>query len=94
MILTPVRTLVLALLLSVPAALAAQTTQFASTRTTDADQRLKALYTAEWDWRQREQAREPGQVGHGAAADHLPRVDAASQQQRLEYWQKTLAELD
>jgi uncharacterized protein (DUF885 family) len=94
MILTPVRTLVLALLLSVPAALTAQTPKFASTGTTDADQRLKALYTAEWGWRQRELAREPGQVGHRSAADHLPHVDAASQQQRLEYWQKTLAELD
>ena len=49
---------------------------------------------AEWDWRQKEFAREPGQVGRGAAADHLPRVDAASQQKRLEYWQKVLADLD
>jgi uncharacterized protein (DUF885 family) len=85
---THVRTLVLALLLSAPAALIAQAA------TNEADQRLKALYNAEWDWRQKEFAREPGQVGRGAAADHLPRVDAASQQQRLEYWQKVLADLD
>jgi uncharacterized protein (DUF885 family) len=86
---TSVRTILLALLLSVPAALFAQ-----APAANDADQRLKALYDAEWDWRQKEFAREPGQVGRGAAADHLPRVDAASQQKRLEYWQKALAELD
>ena len=88
MTITCIRTIVLALLLS-PAALVAQTPA-----TNEADQRLKALYNAEWDWRQKEFAREPGQVGRGAAADHLPRVDAASQQKRLEYWQKVLADLD
>jgi uncharacterized protein (DUF885 family) len=84
-----VRAVVLALLFVVPAALVAQTPA-----TSDADQHLKALYTAEWDWRQQELARVPGQVGSRAEGDHLPRVDAASQQRRLEYWQKTLADLD
>jgi uncharacterized protein (DUF885 family) len=88
MTLISIRTIAFALLLS-PAALVAQTPA-----TNDADRRLKALYTAEWDWRQKEFAREPGQVGRGSAADHFPRVDAASQQQRLDYWQKTLADLD
>ena len=88
MTLTPVRTIVLAILLSAPAALVAQTPA------NEADQRLKALYTAEWDWRQNEQAREPDELGPTAFADHFPRVDAASQQRRLEYWQKTLADLD
>jgi uncharacterized protein (DUF885 family) len=88
MTLMSIRTIAFALLLS-PAALVAQ-----APATNDADQRLKALYTAEWDWRQKEFAREPGQVGRGSAADHFPRVDAASQQQRLDYWQKTLADLD
>jgi len=88
MTLMSIRTIASALLLS-PAALVAQ-----APATNDADQRLKALYTAEWDWRQKEFAREPGQVGRGSAADHFPRVDAASQQQRLDYWQKTLADLD
>jgi uncharacterized protein (DUF885 family) len=83
-----VRTLVLAVLLSAPGALVAQTA------TNDADQRLKALYDAEWEWRQKEFARVPGEVGRRAADDHLPRVDAATQRKRLEYWQKTLAELD
>lgn len=85
---THVRTLVLAVLLSAPAALVAQTA------TNEADRRLKALYDAEWEWRQKEEARVPGEFGRHAADDHLPRVDAATQQRRLEYWQKTLAELD
>ena len=58
-----------------------------------ADQRLRALYEAEWAWRREQEARLPGR-GPGAAADHLPRVDPASQQARMAYWQRTLAELD
>ncbi|HKS55861.1 MAG TPA: DUF885 family protein [Steroidobacteraceae bacterium] len=85
---THVRTFVLAFLLSAPAALVAQTAA------NPADQRLKALYDAEWDWRTKEEARVPGEFGRHSADDHLQRVDAASQQRRLEYWQKTLAELD
>jgi uncharacterized protein (DUF885 family) len=81
-----VRTISLALLLAASAASAQSTNE--------ADERLRSLYNAEWDWRQREMAREPGQVGRGAGADHLPRVDAASQQKRLEYWRKALADLD
>jgi uncharacterized protein (DUF885 family) len=86
---THVRTIGLALLLAAPAALVAQTPS-----TSEADQRLKALYDAEWQWREKEEARVPGEFGRHAADDHLPRVDAATQQKRLEYWQKTLAELD
>jgi hypothetical protein len=63
-----VRAVVPALLFVVPAALVAQTSA-----PTDADQHLKALYTAEWDWRQQELAREPGQVGRRALGDRLPR---------------------
>jgi uncharacterized protein (DUF885 family) len=85
---THVRTIVLAFLLSAPAALVAQTA------TNPADQLLKALYDAEWEWRTKEEARVPGEFGRHSADDHLQRVDAASQQRRLEYWQKTLAELD
>jgi uncharacterized protein (DUF885 family) len=80
-------TIALALSLSAPAT-------FVAAQTSDADQRLQALYTAEWDWRQKEMARVPGEFGREAADDHLPRVDAATQQKRLDYWQKTLGELD
>ena len=54
---------------------------------TSADARLRALYTEEWNWRQKE-------LGRGAASDRFPRVDAASQQARLAYWTRTLATLD
>jgi cyclophilin family peptidyl-prolyl cis-trans isomerase len=57
-----------------------------------ADARLRALYTEEWNWRRKELARGGDQPGD--AADHFPKVDAASQRARLEYWTKTLATLD
>jgi uncharacterized protein (DUF885 family) len=58
-----------------------------------ADQRLRALYTEEWNWRRQELARgnEPG--GRGGS-DRFPKVDPASQRARLDYWTKTLAALD
>ena len=59
-----------------------------------ADAALKAIYTAEWDWRQKEMAREPGDVARGATADHLPNVSAASQKARLAYWTKVLEQLE
>jgi len=64
-----------------------------SAAATSADQRLRALYEAEWAWRREQEARLEGR-GPGALADHLPRVDPASQQARLAYWQRMLAELD
>ena len=71
-------------------ALSAQTPRDA----TSADARLRALYTAEWTWRQRELARSSDEPGEAGASDHLPRVDAASQQARLAYWTRALATLD
>jgi len=59
-----------------------------------ADEKLRALYNAEWDWRQKEFARQPGEVGRGMTADHLPRVDAATQKARLAYWSGVLTQLD
>ncbi|MBR2171842.1 DUF885 family protein [Sphingopyxis sp.] len=59
-----------------------------------ADARLRELYEAEWAWRQKEFARRIGDPPFTASADHLPRVDAATQAARQAYWQKTLAALD
>jgi uncharacterized protein (DUF885 family) len=59
-----------------------------------ADARLRALYTAEWTWRQREMARRSDAPGDAGASDRFPRVDAASQQARLAYWTRALATLD
>ena len=59
-----------------------------------ADARLRALYTEEWTWRQREFGRRSDQPGEAGASDRLPRVDAASQQARLAYWTTALGTLD
>jgi uncharacterized protein (DUF885 family) len=67
---------------------------FAQTPPAAADSRLRALYSAEWMWRQREMARRSDAPGEGGASDHFPRVDAASQQARLAYWTRALATLD
>jgi len=66
----------------------------AQTRVTSADARLRALYTAEWNWRQQEMARRSDAPGEAGASDHFPRVDAASQERRHAYWQRALAVLD
>jgi uncharacterized protein (DUF885 family) len=57
-----------------------------------ADARLRALYTDEWNWRQKELARTGDQAGD--ASDHFPKVDATSQQARLAYWTRTLTALE
>ncbi|HEY3521700.1 MAG TPA: DUF885 family protein [Rhodanobacteraceae bacterium] len=55
----------------------------------DADAQFKAIYTAEWAWR-------IGKGGTQAKPDNsrLDTADADSQQQRLEYWQKVMHQLD
>lgn len=57
------------------------------------DAQLRALYTAEWEWRQRELIGDLDEDNR-AAADHLPHVDAATQQAHLQYWLNILAKLD
>ncbi|MFT3978411.1 MAG: DUF885 family protein [Sphingomonas bacterium] len=58
-----------------------------------ADARLKAIYDAEWTWRQKELARDADEDSPSAPTDHLPRVDAATQARHLAYWNNVLAEL-
>ncbi|MBD8898777.1 DUF885 family protein [Rhodanobacter sp. DHG33] len=59
----------------------------------DADARFKQIYTDEWAWR-------TGQSGISTSGEAQPNngnldsVDAASQQQRLDYWQHVLKQLD
>ena len=76
------------------AALVAPVVSTAQARTNSADARLRALYTAEWNWRQQEMARRSDAPGDAGASDHFPRVDAASQERRYAYWQRTLATLE
>jgi uncharacterized protein (DUF885 family) len=57
-----------------------------------ADLRLQGIYTREWQWRMgqlpdNEDSTKP-------IAEHLPRVDPATQQMRLGYWQEVLRQLD
>jgi uncharacterized protein (DUF885 family) len=66
----------------------------ASAQAASADERLRRLYTEEWQWRLGQEAQQPGPNGRSVAGDRLPRVDAASQQARLAYWTRVLAELD
>jgi uncharacterized protein (DUF885 family) len=79
--------LLVVLLVAVPAS-QATSSQAVAPAGSPADARLRALYTEEWEWRQKELLR------GGGANDRFPRVDAASQQARLAYWTKTLAALD
>jgi uncharacterized protein (DUF885 family) len=60
--------------------------------TKGADAQLRAIYTEEWKWRlqqfpNREDDTKP-------VADHLPKVDPATQEMRLHYWQDVLRKLD
>lgn len=54
---------------------------------------LRELYNSEWDWRQKEFAREKIQ-GRWQASDRLPSVTAQTWQQRADYWKQVLAKLD
>ncbi|OOG48795.1 DUF885 family protein [Rhodanobacter sp. C01] len=59
----------------------------------DVDAHFKQVYSAEWAWR-------TGHAGVSASGESQPNngrlddVDAASQQQRLDYWQHVLKQLD
>ncbi|MBB1059987.1 DUF885 domain-containing protein [Marilutibacter spongiae] len=58
------------------------------------DARFEAIYSREWDWRQR-QSGGADEDSEGAAANRrMPSVDAASQQARLAVWEDVLAQLD
>lgn len=56
-----------------------------------ADATLRALYTAEWNWREKQFAE--NENTNKPVVDHLPRVDAATQEGRLTHWQRVAAEL-
>jgi uncharacterized protein (DUF885 family) len=75
------------LLLVLPAVLAGGCSREA--RRHAADERLRAIYEAEWRWR-RDQL-PGGEDGNKPLADHLPKVDPASQEERRAYWEETLA---
>ncbi|WP_380877461.1 hypothetical protein ACFB49_12920 [Sphingomonas sp. DBB INV C78] len=63
-------------------------------RSAEADARLRAIYTVEWDWRMDQFAMLKDESGWNATDDHLPRVDPATQAARLVYWTNVLKQLD
>jgi len=56
-----------------------------------ADERLRAIYTAEWNWRREQFADD--EDSSRPVADHLPRVDDAAQQARLARWEDVRRQL-
>ena len=86
----------LALLLAAVAALpaAAQPTPAPAATPSSADERLRRLYTEEWQWRLRQEHRVPTESGRAVAGDRLPSITPAAHRERLAYWERVLAELD
>jgi hypothetical protein len=61
-------------------------------RAQSADERLRAIYTEEWKWRLEQF---PGLEGvEKPVPDRLPKVDPATQEMRLRYWQDVLHKLE
>lgn len=61
---------------------------------TEADQRLRALYEADWAWSMREYAQIDDGEGGTVDGGTLPHVDVASQVRRLAHWREALAQLE
>jgi uncharacterized protein (DUF885 family) len=57
-----------------------------------ADERLRAIYEGEWRWRKEQLP--GGEDSNKPLADHLPRVDPASQRERRERWEETLRKVN
>ena len=57
-----------------------------------ADDRLQTIYTAEWKWREDQFADD--EDSQKPISDHLPKVDPATQEARLRYWEEVLHKLD
>src|SRR5262249_30688091 len=57
-----------------------------------ADEQLRAIYTEEWKWRLEQFTGLEGVTK--PVPDRLPKVDPATQEMRLRYWQDVLHKLD
>jgi len=62
------------------------------TRHQEADARLQAIYSTEWKWREDQFADD--EDSQKPISDHLPKVDPATQEARLHYWEDVLRKLD
>lgn len=90
--------LLFALGLALSAPVWADTSDCACTKTTapapgSADAKFVAIYSAEWKWRQQQFPGGDDDSATAAVPDRLPRVDAASQDARLRYWDGVLKRL-
>ena len=56
------------------------------------DERLQSIYNTEWKWRTDQ--RSDDEDATRPIADHLPRVDPATQEMRLKYWENVQKQLD
>lgn len=65
----------------------------AGSKTTAADAKFKAIHTQEWQWRQHQKL-EDDEDDVNAVSAALPKVDPATQQARLAYWQGVMKKLD
>ncbi len=63
----------------------------ACTKMPNADARLQSIYSEEWKWREQQFADD--EDAQKRIEDHLPKVDAAAQAQRLQKWQDVLQKL-
>ena len=61
---------------------------------TPEDAKLRAIYTAEWKWRERLRGDEGEDETDLHLRPQLPKIDAASQAERLRYWTDVLHQLD
>jgi uncharacterized protein (DUF885 family) len=64
----------------------------ACTKTPNADARLQSIYSDEWKWREQQFADD--EDAQKRIEDHLPKVDAQAQAQRLQMWQDVLKKLE
>ena len=67
-------------------------TPASATNQHDADARLTAIYSAEWKWRVQQLA--DNEDSQRPIEDHLPKVDPATQELRLRYWEEVKGKLD
>ena len=58
----------------------------------NADARLQEIYRTEWKWREQQFAE--NENTQRPIVDHLPKVDPATQEMRLRYWENVLRQLD
>ncbi len=82
------KSLLLTLCLTMPLMATAQTSA-----PVDADAAFTAIYTQEWDWRQKQFGGDPEDPDFSRRV-RFPDVDAKAQQARLAVWQETLEKLD